>query len=416
MELSLILSTGQNADFFHRSALAEAYADAVFDTSAGVSSGLFLAAPRRTGKSTFVRQDLVPVLRQRDAEVLYVDLWADRTQDPAILIADAIRTELKKENGVITRLAAKAGLSKFSIGALGNGMSFDLSQVGLSANATLTDALVTLSSANGKKIVIVIDEAQHALTSEAGANALFALKAARDAMNQAGKGLLIIGTGSNRDKLGLLVNQREQAFFGADLVNFPPLGEDYCQWICERMALGLDPHRVFKRFKEAGSRPEMIAPVLRGLRLEPPLAEGDINEAFARRVQEKTRQWRQSFIDDYAQLPSLQQALLLEIAMDSVLPEGARRDGLFSEAMKVRLRSRMVIDPQDAPGSEGGVAASAVQNALDGLREKNFLWKARRGAYWPEDEQHVRWLLDPLLPMSIDSNHPSTGEHAGLSR
>lgn len=212
MGSSFSLAPGQSADFFHRSALAEAYADAVFDTSVGVSSGLFLAAPRRTGKSTFVRQDLVPALRQRDAEVLYVDLWADKTQDPAVLMSDAIRAELKKENGAIARLAAKAGLSEVSIGALGNGISFDLSQVGLSANATLTDALAALSSANGKKIVIVIDEAQHALTSEAGANALFALKAARDAMNQAGKGLLIIGTGSNRDKLGLLVNQREQAF------------------------------------------------------------------------------------------------------------------------------------------------------------------------------------------------------------
>lgn len=415
MGSSFSLAPGQSADFFHRSALAEAYADAVFDTSVGVSSGLFLAAPRRTGKSTFVRQDLVPALRQRDAEVLYVDLWADKTQDPAVLMSDAIRAELKKENGAIARLAAKAGLSKVSIGALGNGISFDLSQVGLSANATLTDALAALSSANGKKIVIVIDEAQHALTSEAGANALFALKAARDAMNQAGKGLLIIGTGSNRDKLGLLVNQREQAFFGADLVNFPPLGKDYCQWLCTRTALGLDPQRVFEGFADAGSRPEMIAPVLRGLRLDPPSAGEDINEVFARRVQEKTRQWRQSFADDYAQLPPLQQALLIEIAIDSVLPEGGRRDGLFSEAMKARLRSR-VVDGQDAATSENGIAAaSAIQNGLDSLREKNFLWKARRGVYWPEDEQHVRWLLDgPSTPAG--ANDPLTGKNAGLLR
>jgi len=410
VESSFTLASGQSADFFHRSALADAYANAVFDTSSGISSGLFLAAPRRTGKSTFVRQDLVPALRQRDAEVLYVDLWADKTQDPAILMSDAIRTELKKENGVIAKIAAKAGLSKLSIGALGNGMSFDFSQVGLSANATLTDALVALASVNGKKIVIVIDEAQHALTSVAGANALFALKAARDAMNQAGNGLLIIGTGSNRDKLGLLVNQREQAFFGADLVNFPPLGEDYCQWLCARMALGLDPHRVFQLFGEAGSRPEMIAPVLRSLRLDPPLAGENIDDVFARRVQEKTRQWRQSFADDYAQLPSLQQAVLIEIAIDSELPEGTRRDGLFSEAMKTRLRSRIGVNGQDASGGDGGVAAaSALQNALDSLREKNFLWKARRGAYWPEDEQHVRWLLD-ALPTSLNS------EKSGLSR
>lgn len=389
------LSPTQNPDFFHRDALAELYADAALDTSVGVNSGLFLAAPRRTGKSTFVRQDLVPALRRRDIEVLYVDLWADKTQDPAVLLSDAIRAELKKENGAISRLAAKAGLAKFTVGALGNGLSFDLSQVGLSANATLTDALSALASVNGKRIVIVIDEAQHALTSEAGSNALFALKAARDALNLAGNGLQIIGTGSNRDKLGLLVQQRDQAFFGADLVNFPPLGEAYCEWLCRRQSLPLDPKRMYALFQEAGSRPEMIAPVLRSLRLEPPAPGEDVDAVFAQRVRARIVQWRQSFLTDFGQLPPLQQALLREIAVDSLMDESARRDSMFGEAMKARLVARLQAEGQDASSlvREDVSATSAIQNALDSLREKNFLWRARRGAYWPEDEQHVRWLV-----------------------
>ncbi len=389
------LAPAQSPDFFHRNELAEIYAEAALDTSVGVNSGLFLAAPRRTGKSTFVRQDLVPALRRRDIEVLYIDLWADKTQDPAVLMSDAIRTELKKENGAISKLAARAGLAKLTVGALGNGLSFDLSQVGLSANATLTDALSALASANGKRIVIVIDEAQHALTSEAGSNALFALKAARDALNLAGRGLQIIGTGSNRDKLSLLVQQRDQAFFGADLVNFPPLGLDYCEWLCGRQKLPLEPAHVFALFQEAGSRPEMVAPVLRSLRLEPPAAGEDVNAVFAQRVRERIVQWRQSFLTDFGQLPPLQQALLREIAADSLLDEGTRRDGLFSEVMKQRLRSRLEAEGQDASSlsKDDGSGASAIQNALDSLREKNFLWRARRGAYWPEDEQHVRWLI-----------------------
>ena len=390
------LSPEQSPDFFHRNDLAEAYADAALDTSVGVNSGLFLAAPRRTGKSTFVRQDLVPALRRRDIDVLYVDLWADKSQDPSILLSDAIRAELKKENGPIAKLAAKAGLAKFTIGALGNGLSFDLSQLGLSANATLTDALTALATANGKRIVIVIDEAQQALNSEAGANALFALKAARDALNLAGKGLQIIGTGSNRDKLGLLVQQREQAFFGADLVNFPPLGQAYCDWLCQRQpALKLDPQRVAQVFTEAGSRPEMIAPVLRSLKLDPPAPGADVNEVFARRVRERIVQWRQSFLSDFGQLPPLQQALLREIAVDSLLPVSVKRDGLFGDAMKARLKRRMNADGQGVGslGKDEGTSTSAIQSALDALRDKNFLWRAGRGAYWPEDEQHVRWLV-----------------------
>jgi hypothetical protein len=53
-------------------------------------NGLFLAAPRRTGKSTFLQGDLAPALQAAGVEVVYVDLWADPRRDPGALIAEAI--------------------------------------------------------------------------------------------------------------------------------------------------------------------------------------------------------------------------------------------------------------------------------------------------------------------------------------
>ena len=70
----MVISKVSAPDFFHRTALAQWYAEEALDTSLGRSGGLFLAAPRRTGKSTFVRQDLVPALVAMGAEVIYVDL------------------------------------------------------------------------------------------------------------------------------------------------------------------------------------------------------------------------------------------------------------------------------------------------------------------------------------------------------
>ncbi len=58
-------------------------------------SGLFLAAPRRTGKSTFMREDLVPALKARGVVTTYVDLWEDRQRDPGLLIVDAVRATLR---------------------------------------------------------------------------------------------------------------------------------------------------------------------------------------------------------------------------------------------------------------------------------------------------------------------------------
>jgi hypothetical protein len=63
-------------------------------------NGLFLAAPRRTGKTTFLRGDLCPALERAGVVVVYVDLWADAARDPGVLIADAIGRALQPHLGL----------------------------------------------------------------------------------------------------------------------------------------------------------------------------------------------------------------------------------------------------------------------------------------------------------------------------
>ena len=60
---------------FHRRQLAAQFSNRILNVSPGsaAGSGLFLAAPRRTGKSTFVRENLCPQLERDGALVLYVD-------------------------------------------------------------------------------------------------------------------------------------------------------------------------------------------------------------------------------------------------------------------------------------------------------------------------------------------------------
>lgn len=109
--------------------------------------------------------------------------------------------------------------------------------------------------------MLIVDEAQHAITSDAGADALFALKAARDELNSsAHHGLRVVATGSNRDKLAMLRNSKDQAFFGAPLVNFPPLGPDYITWFIGQLPFGpeLDAVQVHQWFTEAAHRPEIL--------------------------------------------------------------------------------------------------------------------------------------------------------------
>ena len=76
-------------------------------------------------------------------------------------------------------------------------MSFALDRIGLRDGISLSSAFVALSDATVKTIIIVIDEAQHAITTENGFDALFARKAARDELNSSRHhGLRVVATGS----------------------------------------------------------------------------------------------------------------------------------------------------------------------------------------------------------------------------
>ena len=76
-------------DVYHRPALAHDLVLRLLDPPpvSAVRSGLFLAAPRRTGKSTFLKADLVPALEGAGARTLYIDLWEDLQRDPADVVA-----------------------------------------------------------------------------------------------------------------------------------------------------------------------------------------------------------------------------------------------------------------------------------------------------------------------------------------
>ena len=388
------------SQFFHRPALAASLADQALDTSLGTSGGMFLAAPRRTGKSTFVRQDLVPEFERRNLNVIYVDLWIDKTVNPAIHIANAIRTELAREDGAVAKTLKKmANMSRLTVGAWGNGLSFDLSQLNLAKDATLADALKALSTASQKKLVLVIDEAQHALTTEEGINALFSLKAARDSLNtDSGRhGMQLVATGSNRDKLATLVNGREQAFYGADMVAFPLLGKDYVQWLLDRAGLNLDVDGATGVFQSLGSRPEPFRKALSQARLQLAVNPAqDADALLASLAAQGVRDAKTDFLNTVASLPPLQSALLRELAADSLLGPEVRRPGLFSAAMKIRLLAR--LEAEMGTGHGVSVEPPSVQNALDKLREENFLWRSQRGAYAVEDEQFLEWLAQDNTP------------------
>lgn len=384
---------------FHRTSLAEQLVKGIMASAIGSASasGLFLAAPRRTGKSTFVREDLRPALQRVGATVIYVDLWANKQTDPGVAIVGAVRAELAKHEGIIARLARSAGMEKVAVG----GIAFSLDRVGLGKEVSLSGALAALSDETKRPIVLLIDEAQHAITTDGGYDALFALKAARDELNSSEHhGLRIVATGSNRDKLAMLRNSKDQAFFGAPLIAFPTLGSDYIQWFCKGVGLAgpLDPDAVMKLFERAGFRPEILGAAADSLRFDLNLMAEDAGAAFARAVDKQIEEADMQTLRVINSLTPLQSAVLRVLAHD-----GEKYAPFETGTMK----SYRTVLSLLAPDEEAAAEVSNIQAALGALQEKALIWKEKRGVYSLEESTTAELLRQHgLLDVCALQNSP----------
>lgn len=376
---------------YHRSALAARLSKLIMQVAVGsaASSGVFLAAPRRTGKSTFAREDLRPALEAAGAIVLYADLWKDLTKDPGLVIVEAVREAVGRNEGFITRLAKSSGMDKVTVG----GLNFSLEKIGLGKDIDLTTALVALSDESQKIIVLMIDEAQHAITTDEGVAALFALKAARDELNSSKHhGLRIVCTGSNRDKLAMLRNSKDQAFFGASMVQFPTLDQDFINWFCANLDLpcALDPAEVFQLFKESGYRPELLGAAADEIRFDFTIDPESIPARFAELVRAQTDELNANLKKVIHSLTPIQSAVIrvMSVKGNNYAPFEAPTMALYAKAME-----------------QAGIAASAikvevpgVQQALIALQEKKLVWRASRGVYAVDEHVIVDLLrADGLL-------------------
>lgn len=361
-------------------------------------NGLFLAAPRRTGKTTFLRSDLLPALERVGVVPVYVDLWADLARDPGALIAEAIGRALQPQLGRVARLAREAGLEKVS---LGGWLQVDASRIGKVDGLTLADALRALHETAEKPVALIIDEAQHALTSEAGENAMTALKSARDQMNAPGEvSLMLVMSGSDRDKLLRLVNSNGAPFYGSQIQRMPLLDQAFIDFIAglieaQRPDLRpVDRAALYRAFEGFGNRPQFFMEAL-GQALSP-LSDyaGRFELAMLEAALQRQRDEQAQMASDFLGLRPLEQAVLWRM-----LEQEARFRPYDAEALKFyRLQTGESVNTAKA------------QKALESLRQRMpaLVWKSARGEYAVEDAAMHRWFQErkavgswpPLSPLN----------------
>jgi hypothetical protein len=368
--------------YYPRTPLASSLADALQgkDVFSDAPNGLFLAAPRRTGKSTFLQADLMPELQRRHVVVVYVDLWADQKRDPGSLIAEAVGQALLKQLGVVAKTAKSVGLDSINVA----GIKIDTSKIGKVDGSTLTDALRALSEASKAPVALVIDEAQHALTSEAGETAMAALKSARDQLNRPGEvRLMLVMSGSDRDKLLRLVNTNAAPFYGSQIHRMPELGADFIAHIAQlivRQRADLAPVNeatLAEAFVRFGQRPQFFMEAL-GQVLSPLATNtGRFEDAMLDKALQKQDADESQMESDFTALRPLEQAVLWRM-----LELGNRFRPYDADALQFY---------NEKTGEK--VTVAKAQKALEGLRahQPSLIWKSARSEYAVEDAAMLRW-------------------------
>ncbi len=358
--------------FYHREQYAADLAQQLLKPTAlqvQVRSGVFLSGIRRIGKTTFLRQDLIPALETKGALVIYVDLWADRNKSPASLVHEAVRATLSELAAPGTKLLER--FKGLNVGAAGVTFGFQVDAVGKPGGATLGDVFTELVDKVRSDVVLIVDEVQQALGTEEGNNLLFALKAARDAVNTLPNTpghLLFLGTGSHKSLVADMATRRSQPFAGAVSTGYEPLDADFVRWKHEQLqqldGIKLPSQPVmYQGFLAVGQRPEELqnALVLLQSRPEPPdMAFPIICTTLAAAASEV----------DIATLESLG-ALACAIFDRIVQGNESGESGLFS-ADAINSYSAQVGMAVDTP---------QVQNMVDRMISANLIHRQSHGVY-----------------------------------
>ena len=374
---------------FERPALAAQMAKSVSgrDKWNSDADGLFLAAPRRTGKSTFLKGDLRPALEEVGAEVIYLDFWSNLNVDPAVLLYAETSRALLANAGFVAKMAERAKLSKVRVGAGGSSLEFDPTQIGKSAGSSLVAALRELIEVAGKPIALVLDEAQHLMVSPRGEDVLKELKAARDTLNQPDDvRLMLVMSGSDRDKLGRLTNSKAAAFYGSKVKSLPLLDQDYVDWLGGLLAqsnpkLGtINTGALHEAFVMLGHRPKVMDDAI-GQALNPVTRGGlEFEAAVLDQAQNIVRAEHAQHADRFIARSTTQQAVL------TVLMESG---DAFSPYGAATLKSIGALLGKK-------VSTASVQSALEALRKLDppMVWKSNRAEYALDDLGMVDWYQE----------------------
>ena len=363
---------------YPRLALAESYLAAL---NLGIAVSTTIFAPRRMGKTTFLRRDLTPAAEKQGYTVVYADLWQTR-QAPALALVNALEEALKpKSAGAKLRARMNTPLKGIKAGAefagarLSGEISLETTQKGQAETALLIGSLLSSLCVKGP-VLLLVDEAQELARSRD--NELVAT-ALRTAITLNRDKLRVVFTGSSRTQLaGVFSNSNAPLYSsGVAITDFPLLDRNFVMFVLDKFSKAsgtrkLDVDEAWNAFTQLRYQPEPFLKCIFHLLIAPGLAFSDALahvQAELLRVENHDAAW--------ASLDSAQKNLVRMLAANPSLKP-------YSADVIAELRSRMGID---------SIQKTHVQRALARLVDKGIVSKDAGASYAFENPAFQEWLL-----------------------
>lgn len=219
-----------------------------------------LFGPRQTGKTSLLREEVMPLLTKQGTYPIYIECWADKT-DPLGSINYSLQKALDNLFVEPAGLTRKLKTPVKKIGVVGASLEFgdDPSRRVPGSKYLQVDAILTrLLEETKKKVVLIFDEFQ---AVAAGPDADAASAAIRAALTQASKRIGVIFSGSSEVMLLEAFARSKAPLYGfANPEPYPLLGEDFVAHVARQFkkATGreFDQTSANRAFDQLGRQPE----------------------------------------------------------------------------------------------------------------------------------------------------------------
>lgn len=351
---------------FPRTALAKQVLG-MFET--GLSSALVFFAPRRMGKTEFLRKDVQPLAKKKNWATFYFSF---------LDIGEQVQQEF---TSALTRFAEEIGAITNKNGVLSRIRKIGAEAVGIKANIELDEPqntsinMKTIFSclAEQEKIILLLDEVQALAKNDNNQQFIAGLRTSLDIHKDTIK---VIFTGSSREGLRKMFSQASAPFFhfGQNLP-FPELSRAFTDHLSDVFnkvtQRRLDQETLWTTFKDMDKVPQLIRSLVERLALNP---DQTISEAKDRLLADLFND--RAYVEIWDKSSKLAQILLREIA------NGA--EGLFSEKSRRCFANSLGVPLLTVP---------SIQSALRMLQRKNLIGKQPNHAgYYIDDPNFKSWL------------------------